>query len=120
MIYTSYFAKLSKFPRNIIPISISAKSPSWYEGLQFKYLAPSYKILMEYKSNKNCDYYIEHFYDEILNKLEPKKVVDSLYKLSNNQDIVLICYEKSTDFCHRHLVSEWLNKNGYSCKEYIF
>ena len=22
-------------------------------------------------------------------------------------DAILLCYEKSTDFCHRHIVSQW-------------
>lgn len=33
-------------------------------------------------------------------------------------DIALICYEKPSDFCHRHLVSEWLNQNGFKCEEW--
>ena len=28
-----------------------------------------------------------------------------------DKDIALCCYEKPTDFCHRHLVAEWLNNN---------
>ena len=41
-IYTSYFAKLKSLPEGIIPISICGKAPSWYEGAQFKVLAPKY------------------------------------------------------------------------------
>ena len=36
----------------------------------------------------------------------------------NGKDIALICYEKPSDFCHRHLVAEWLNKNGFKCEEW--
>lgn len=36
----------------------------------------------------------------------------------NGKDIALICYEKPSDFCHRHLVAEWLNQNGYRCDEW--
>lgn len=36
------------------------------------------------------------------------------------KEICLICYEKPSDFCHRHLVADWLNKNGVKCKEYEF
>ena len=36
------------------------------------------------------------------------------------KEICLICYEKPSDFCHRHLVADWLNKNGFECKEYEF
>jgi len=46
MIYTSYFAKLKSLPEDIIPISICAKSPNWYKGLQYKRLAPTYDLLL--------------------------------------------------------------------------
>jgi len=49
MIYTSYFAKLKSLPDNIIPVSICAKAPDWYKGYQFKRLAPSYALLMDWK-----------------------------------------------------------------------
>ena len=46
MIYTSYFAKIKELERNnIIPISICAKVPDWYKGLQYKKLAPKIWIL---------------------------------------------------------------------------
>ena len=45
-IYTSYFAKLKFFPKDLIPISICAKAPSWYDGLQYKKVAPTYDILL--------------------------------------------------------------------------
>ena len=41
-IYTSYFAKLKSLPEGTIPISICGKAPSWYQGAQFKVLAPKY------------------------------------------------------------------------------
>ena len=36
MIYTSYFGNLKNLPKNITPISICAKAPVWYTGLQYK------------------------------------------------------------------------------------
>lgn len=118
MIYTSYFAKLRKIPSNIISIAISAKSPDWYKGLEYKKLAPKYDFFIEWKKNHDNDYYIKCFNEQILNKLNPKEVVECLYQLSDGKDIVLICYEKPGDFCHRHLVADWLNKNGYEVKEW--
>ena len=38
MIYTSYFGKLKSLPKNIIPIAICAKSPNFYNGLEYKKL----------------------------------------------------------------------------------
>lgn len=124
MIYTSYFAKLKKLPSDVIPISICAKAPTWYSGLEYKKLAPSYDILMQYKSNPNEELYIKRFKEEILNKrlitqtvLDLLALVGNLKGLNYSPDICLLCYEKPTDFCHRHLVADWLNENGYDVKE---
>ena len=123
MIYTSYFAKLKKLPINIIPISICGKAPEWYTGLQYKKLAPKYQFFTEWKKNKNNDYYIEHFNKEVLNGLVASEVVAELKHLCNksmyeNVDIALICYEKPEDFCHRHLVANWLKDGGYNVEEW--
>lgn len=119
MIYTSYFAKLKQLEKNnIIPISICGKAPDWYKKLHYKKLAPKYDFFMKWKETHDNDYYIKHFQLEVLNGLSAEKVYEELNRLSHNQSFALICYEKPSDFCHRHLVSEWLNKNGYICEEW--
>ena len=118
MIYTSYFAKLNKLPANIIPISICGKAPDWYKGLQYKKLAPKYSFFSKWKKNGDNNYYIEHFNNEVLSILFPQAVYNELLKLSGGKDIALICYEKPSDFCHRHLVAEWLTTNGIKCDEF--
>lgn len=123
MLYTSYFAKLNKLPSNVIPISISAKAPEWYKGLQYKKLAPKYGFFMEWKKSHDNDYYIKCFNEQVLSGLDIFKVYDELYALADSAglkqyDICLMCYEKPADFCHRHLVSDWFNKNGIACEEW--
>lgn len=109
-IYTSYFAKSKKIPDDIVKISICGKAPQGYDGLQYKKVAPKYGFFMEWKQNHDNDFYIEHFNKEVLNCLSAKQVYDDLERLSNGRDCVLLCYEKSSDFCHRHLVADWLSK----------
>ena len=126
-IYTSYFANLKKLPKDIIPISICGKAPNWYKGIQYKILAPKWEFfkLWKYKTYgfeqyyQNNDYYIKKFYELVLNKLDYKTVINRLSQLSDGKDVALICYEKPSDFCHRHLVAEWLISNGAECKEWI-
>ena len=133
MIYTSYFANLKKLPDNVIPIAICGGVPQWYKGLCYKKVAPRYKFFMEWKKNHDNAFYIEHFQKEVLDILDPVKVVSDLQSLVpeevraqmtqpiwENPDwhIALICYEKPSDFCHRHLVADWLMSNGYKVKEY--
>lgn len=133
MLYTSYFAKLKKLPSNVIPISICGKAPDWYNGIQYKKLAPKYGFFTEWKKTHDNDYYIEHFNSEVLSSLDPRNVILELQTLiptenrERQQDdiwesfdihIALICYEKPSDFCHRHLVAKWLTDNGYKCEEW--
>ena len=119
-IYTSYFAKLKKIPEDIVRISICGKAPDWYDGIQYKKVAPKYGFFQEWKKNHDNDFYIEHFNAEVLDNLVAKNVYEDLNKLSDCKDCVLICYEKSEDFCHRHLVADWLNqKLGINVEEYV-
>ena len=121
MIYTSYFAKLKSLPDNIIPISICSRAPEWYKGLQYKKLAPKYDFFMKWKENHDNDYYIKCFNEQVLDRLNVAEVVLELSQVllsAGKSDICLICYEKPTDFCHRHLVAKWLNDNGFKCKEW--
>lgn len=123
MIYTTYFAKLRSLPKDIIPISICGKAPAGYKGLQYKKLAPKYNFFMEWKRTGDNDYYIKCFKEQVLDTLNADNVVfelnDIVYYINGtNMDIALVCYEKPEDFCHRHLVAEWLNAHGFECREY--
>ena len=126
MIYTSYFAKLKDLPDDIIPISICGKAPDWYKGLQYKKLAPKYDFFMKWKQNNDNEYYIKCYNEQVLNKIDICTVVRDLIDLTNrtknpfDSDFCLVCYEKSDDFCHRHLVADWLNEHHVRCEEYIF
>lgn len=113
MIYTSYFARLKSLPDNVIPISICGKAPDWYKGLQYKKLAPKYDFFMQWKYDHDNEKFIKCYNEQVLGKLNVPDVLIDLIKMlpeiDSEQHIALICYEKPSDFCHRHLVSEWLN-----------
>lgn len=133
MIYTSYFGNLKNLPKNVMPVSICAKAPPWYKGLQYKKLAPKYWFFKEWKQNHDNDFYIKYFKKEVLDELDVIKVLNELQVMlpsrikcdmdkpvycSDDTHIALVCYEKPSDFCHRHLVAQWLRDNGFWCGEY--
>ena len=122
MFYTSYFAKLKSIPKDIVPISICAKAPDWYDGLQYKRLAPTYDVLMRYKGNGDTEEFERDYTIQVLNKLDMDDVAEELADLAYgiNPDfrkVCLVCFEKSDDFCHRHVVAKALKKAGYLCEE---
>lgn len=54
----------------------------------------------------------------LMNLYSKNEVIEDLKRFSNDIDkIVLLCYEKPNDFCHRHLVSNWLH-DVIDIKEY--
>ena len=123
MIYTTYFDKLKELPDNIIPVSICLKPPNWYNGVQYKKLAPKQAFFDEWKKSRDNNYYISCFKDQVLSRLCAEDVVEELTVIassiteSNNKSLALVCYEQPFEFCHRHLVSKWLNEKGFECKE---
>lgn len=119
MLYTTYFAKLKQLPEDVIPISICAKAPEGYKGIQYKKLAPKYDFFQEWKRNHNNDYYIKCYNEQVLSKLNIYDVYNELYSLSNGLEFALVCYEKSDDFCHRHLVAEWFKNHNIKMMEWV-
>ena len=110
-IQTSYYAKY----KGENAVSIALSKPQWYTNCrEYKKLAPSWAPLNKYKQNKDEEFYIEQYYKDVLDKLDPKQVYEEL-----GEDAVLLCWEKSGEFCHRRLVGVWLeNKLGIEIKEF--
>lgn len=124
MIYTTYFAKLKSLPKDIIPIAICAKPVPGFQGPVYRQLAPHYDFYSKYKIDSNESFFTACYNERILKNLNPMRVVADLYTQAGKSycdgDIALVCYEKSGDFCHRHLVANWLRENNYPCEEFEY
>lgn len=108
-------------------VAISRSVPEWYDKFSFNALAPTSACLSEYKSSKKDKaaqlMYITQYNNEILSKLNAKDIVDTLSKMAKafgKHKIVLQCWEKPGEFCHRWIVAKWLTKNGYPTNELQF
>jgi len=91
------------------------KSISWDKGESVNYndscfplLAPKLSFWKKWKENigkvsekENNRYYIEEYYKQVLADLDPEEIYK---KLCYN---ILLCYEESNEFCHRHIVAAW-------------
>lgn len=117
---TGYFAKLRTYTNaGLVPVSVARVTPKWYGGLVYKRLSPTPAMLHEYRDGPlqgDTERYAAVFRRCILSHLDRDSVVRELERLTgvSSDEIILLCYEKSTDFCHRHLVAEWLG----DCEEY--
>jgi hypothetical protein len=96
-------------------ISIAVSCPSWFQGKKFRPLAPPWTIVEKYKFDHNIQEYTEEYYEKILNKLNPEEVYNYL------GEVVLLCWEKPGEFCHRRLVANWfLEKLNIVVPEYNY
>lgn len=104
MLYTSYYAIDGKHPD---AVAISATQPDFYEGPVYNLLAPTMEMVLASKNGQiDHDEYTKQYF-ELLHKrnVTPDKVLKDI-----RQQSIMLCYEKSTDFCHRHLVAQWINQ----------
>lgn len=113
-ILTSYFGmarKIASLHPDFVQVAICGKMTFPWRGLRYAGLAPKPWFFAEWKKSHDNDSFAGHFADEVLASLDRNEVKRDLAELAGgeNKTIVLMCYEKPTDFCHRHIVSRWIN-----------
>ena len=100
---TSYFSKYNKLNLKN-GISIACSSPNYFNGSEYKKLAPRWELVNNYKKGVVSKKDYVKSYKKQLHLLAAKNV----YKdLKNN---VLLCWEGPGKFCHRIIVAKWIEK----------
>lgn len=101
---------------NLISISGDKGKSVGFNGNSYIKLAPKRDFWNIWHANigkisddENNRYYMQEYYNQVLSKLDDRKVLEELATFGDN--IVLLCFEKEYEFCHRHLVAIWLEKN---------
>ena len=134
--YTGYYTRYKHYLNNeLIPISISAYVPKWVQDMKsYKILSPGSFRLEQFKSGMASREEYTKMFRDYLDTLDKKIILRDLYLLAHDlpndsdlkelkdndfKDIVLCCYEKPLDFCHRHIVAEWLS-DTIKVEEYPF
>jgi len=69
------------------------------------------------KSEASQARYARWYEHDILRIYDPAAIERIIKHIAGNKIPVLVCFEKD-DFCHRHLVANWLNKNNIQCEEW--
>lgn len=117
--HTSYFAKVSSLPAGYVPVAISTSVPDFYKGVHFKALCPPYITFMKYKNGGSWETFCKE-YNRKLDTFDFERTVSSIrYKARDAENIVLLCFERPSANCHRHLVAEWFKQHGIPCEELV-
>lgn len=118
---TSYFAKYSRLPQEekdkYLPIAISTSVPKWFTECydHIIELAPPQHLVYKLK---NGMVEISEFAVEYIEMLKQWVKLDiciqylEFLEETYGKEVVLLCYEKSDDFCHRQLLVNYI-KNVY-------
>lgn len=120
--YTGYFANLKSY-KDLIPIAICQYMPKYIgRMLSYKKIAPPENLLSGYKQgNISNEGYKNIYRNTVLNCLDARNVLNDLKKISEGHldQIILLCYERPDEFCHRHLFADWFQqKCGIKVHEY--
>ena len=109
MIRTSNYKSFIEVSKVTVSISRDCGEDAGYIGDVYLDLAPEKSLLKKYHKNigvipeyENVRAYIIEYWNTVLSKLDSEKVYNDL----NNK--ILLCYEKSNEFCHRHVVAAWI------------
>lgn len=109
-IYTSYFGNINNLIKNnIIPIGVCCYPPNDFKGVNLTSIAPTPDILNNCRSNHQE--FRKRYKAEVLSIFkDPNLFIDRLRFITDNKDCALCCFEKPDEFCHRHLIADWLNE----------
>lgn len=116
-LYTSSFFNkdTGQMPNNY---SISRSQPKGFAYPELANLAPSKELLNAYKyNNLPWEEYTKQYNDYLERNKE--QIINTINSLES--DAILNCWEGSDNpKCHRHLLADWLNKNGkFNVEEFI-
>jgi len=105
-IYTaSWFTHL---PAELVRVGISRGTPRGQSGYRmYRRLAPG----PWFRSVETSTYYRQ--YTAQLNRLDASQVVEDLFALCDGSPVAMLCFEPpkpGPDWCHRALVSVWLQE----------
>ena len=118
-IYTSYFANLKNLEKDdIVPIGICCYPPKWFKGPNLRAITPSPDILEKCKSSHAE--YEKRYRTEVLSLFKDANILlERISFISGGKDAALCCYEKPSDFCHRHILAKWLEEQtGIKVEEF--
>lgn len=117
-IATGYFGNLRVY-RNakLKPLAICQYAPQWFDGAVESKLAPPKSLLQQIKAGA-IDYDTEFvpLYRMHLNRLGINEVKNLLSAHGDN--LVLLCYEKDHNECHRKVLAEFLREHGVQVQEH--
>lgn len=110
MIYTGHYGGPQKVSGSIVKVQVSNSTPVPVD-IRFEKAIPDWAFIVKpYKDGEIDKEEYERRYREQLDKFGENIIGVVEYFNSTGKDYILLCYEKPGDFCHRHILSAFINE----------
>lgn len=116
-IYTSYYRKIDKVGSEFALIQVSNSKPVWFVWNVSKLpeVYPDWSNVQAFKYGVMTEDEFEKAYRDKLAQLDRNTILSKIETIANKdgfeRDVVLLCWEGTGKFCHRHILAEWLGNN---------
>jgi len=115
-IYTGYFAKIGQYYKqdpDALFVSIARLTPGWVINKvphfeKEEHFAPSLSLLNLYREKKITNQQYTQLYLQELGDISYVKS-KILYWKMQPYNVYLLCYERLSVFCHRHILAAYIN-----------
>ena len=108
-VYTSYFGMARRFPKEKF-----IKTAVCYQSVRgigiWNSVVPAAELVFGMKRGEITKEYYEQEYLKSLYARKDQIAQNIPYFQNSDRDIILLCYEKTGDWCHRHILADFLNK----------
>ena len=116
MIYTSYYKNVADVGPAYTLIQVSNSKPKWFPwGVwPLPEVYPDFENVKALKDGVMSEDRFSQLYREKLAKLDRTVIlnkINEIVSLGDDRDAMLLCWENSDKFCHRHILAEWLGNN---------
>ena len=117
-LYTGYFAQTKKYIlAGYTPVSVAGKTPDFFKGDRWLDFAPRKELFLRWKNGELSDIEYGREYLRYLDTI-PSEDIEEVRDLTKGAKIVMCCYEKPEDFCHRKYLALFLTKkHGFKVSE---
>lgn len=120
-IYTSYYSKVSRLDTSdYLLVCVSNTSPEWFDKKLYKIdsnVYPDWTTINHYKSGEiTRDQFRALYVRKISGQTQPEFIyqeLENLGRIYDKENIVLLCWEKDSQACHRTMLAELISKGNY-------
>ena len=115
---TSYFANPLLNPERHFRVQVSNSVPKNYvPDAKWTEVVPDWRTIVSlYKDHvlSEEEYRIRYRRQLDMRKEAISRSLAFLQKMAGDREIVLLCYETPSSFCHRRILAGWLKENGFA------